>query len=252
MARSVEDAALLLAAIAGPDPADPTSLGREPPGDWPVLSPELRGLRVGLDEAFIARDTDEKTAASAHAAADALSAMGTEIVPCTIPMLDEIETTFNTIFSIELTAAHRAFADRRDEYGPGFRTLLESSEAIPAEAYVQANLGRAAFREAIGELFREVDVLLTPVNPMAAPRLVDVPEAAADVPLSFFRFTYPWNLAAVPALSVPWGFDSRGLPNAVQIIGPHGEEARILSVAHALEARAPDRGRHPPEPSLRG
>ncbi len=244
MTRTVEDAALLMSVIAGHDPKDPTSLRQRLPDGWPKISRQ-ESLRVGYDEKFVIGHSRPNIARCAAEAVEELADHGATIVPVSIPMTDTSLEPYVAILRSEVRAAHRRyFPKRAADYGQTFRDLLEQAADVSPDALIEANLYRAAFVDAINALFAEVDVLVTPVGPLNAtpvggelrwsPALVD-----------FLRYTYLWNLAGVPALALPWGLDTEDLPNAVQIIGPHGGEELVLSVAAAIERELPI----PPIPS---
>jgi len=243
LARTVEDAARVLGAIAGHDAKDPTSRREAPPTDW--LSAMPAPLRVGYDESFVATDSSPTVVGAVGEALAALEARGAEVVPVEIPLTGESLPHYNHIFSAEVSAAHRAFYPARAaEYGPEFRTLLERSGATTPDDLVHAQQFRMAFSDAVADLFTRVDILLTPVMPLNAP-----PDGGAigwdPNLLRVLRFTYHWNLAGAPAIALPWGLDDAGLPGSVQLIGPVGADARVLSVAAAIETPLP----RPPEPA---
>jgi amidase len=238
LTRSVEDAARVLASIAGHDPQDPTSLRGSPAPSWPRLAP-LEPLRVGYDESFVSEATQPAVAECVTEALAALEGAGARVVPVTIPMTDESAPHFNHVFSAEVSAAHRAFyPERAAEYGDEFRGLLEQAQDTGTNDLVWATQFRLAFADAIAELFTRVDLLVTPVGPMNAP------PAAATIPwdprlLGFLRYTYHWNLVGAPAIALPWGLGADGLPRSIQLIGPVGEDERVLSAAAALERPMP-------------
>jgi len=118
--------------------------------------------------------------------------------------------------------------------------------------HVEGSIAARAFRQRIDRLFDEIDVLLCPVGNITAPPQVD-----EEVIIEIFgndhgniirltRLTSFWDLAATPAISLPWGFDRDGLPLAVQLVTRVGTDEALLSIAARLEAEAPDRGRRPP------
>jgi len=242
LARSVEDAVLLLEAIAGHDQKDLTSRRDALAIDW-RQNVRSAPLRVGYDEAFVTSECHPDVVQVVCEALAVLEADGAEIVQTTIPMTDQSLVHFGNILLAEVGVAHRKlFPSRADDYGPQFRSLLERAQRVTAEDLVYAQQFRMAFCDAIADLFTRIDVLLTPVMPFNAPR-EGAGMASIEDALSFLRFTYHWNLAGTPALAVPWGLDAQGLPQSVQIIGPAGDDTGVLSVGAALERPLP----RPPE-----
>jgi amidase len=118
--------------------------------------------------------------------------------------------------------------------------------------HVAGAIAARAFRQRIDQLFDEIDALLCPVSSITAP-----PQVGDETIIAIFgsdhrsiirltRLTSFWDLAATPAISLPWGFDGDGLPLAVQLVTRVGTEEALLSIAARLEVVAPDRGRRPP------
>jgi len=233
LTTTVADATLVTRTMAGHDPRDLTSLRR--PADW--AEPAPTPLRVGFDEGFVTTNTDPGLVGCVQQANEQLAAAGASVLPVTIPLRAESLDPYHTILLAEVAAAHRStYPARADDYSPQFRQLLEQAQGIDTDALVQAGLFRAAFRDAIDQLFTEVDILITPVGPLNAPPAETGSVVLDRNILAFLQPTYLWNLCGAPALALPWGFDHDGLPNSVQIIGPPGHDGRVLAVAGQLES----------------
>jgi amidase len=244
LTRTAADAALMLGVIAGHDPLDPTSLRHDPGQGWPRLLAPSR-LRVGFDERFVTENTLPEVAACVSEVLGMLTEAGADIVPVTLPMTGESVAPYAAILKSDVARAHRGlFPERAQLYGPEQRDLLEQAEAVTRDQLAEAHLFRMAFQDAVADLFTRVDLLVTPSVPLAAPPLGGRVRWDDNL-LSFLRYTYHWNLSGSPAVSIPWGLGSDGLPHSVQLIGPHGHEERILSVAAAIERPR----MRPPEPS---
>lgn len=233
LTTTVDDAALLLSVLAGSDPHDPTSL-RQPGTHTPAIG---RPLRVGLDRAFAAGLCAPEVLSAVDSAADALAAAGAEIVELSIPMVGGALQPYLDIFMAEVRHAHRGtFPEHADAYGQTFRDLLTLAHEAGdlGDALCEATLFRAAFRDAVDDLFQRVDVLLTPVGPINAP-----PDGGElrwrPTLVDFLRYTFIWNLTGNPALSLPRGFDAEGMPQAVQLVGARGDEASVLHTGRMLE-----------------
>ncbi|MGI9603267.1 MAG: amidase [Acidimicrobiales bacterium] len=238
LTRGVADAALITGVLAGHDPLDPTSLRRSVPAGWPDVGDvgDVGDIRVGFDEEFVTANVDPGVAGAVREAVGALADRGADVVPITVPLRDESLEPYFHLLLAETAMAHRShFPERAEEYSSQFRDLLEQARAVTTDSVIRASLFRRAFVDAVHQLFRNVDVLITPVNPITAPP-ADTGELLWDTGLlAFLQFTYLWNLAGVPAVALPWGLDDDGMPRSVQIIGPTDAEQRVLAVAASLE-----------------
>jgi Asp-tRNA(Asn)/Glu-tRNA(Gln) amidotransferase A subunit family amidase len=191
--------------------------------------------------------------AAVRAARDRMEELGATIVPIELPDLETTMTTLADVFDVEMRAAHaRFYPERALDYGPLTRHALAHVWTRDPLVLVDGAIAARAFRQRIDRLFDEVDVLLCPVSLLTASPLVG-DEMLIEIfandhrnVLRFARLTNYWNLAATPAISLPWGFDDDGLPLAVQLVTRVGTDELLLSLAARLEAEAPDRERRPP------
>jgi amidase len=253
LARNVADAALVLHCIAGPDPRDPSTRRQDPPPAEPAPREDFRGLRVGWDEGYATMGVAPEVLAAVRAARDRMAALGATIVPVALPDLEPTLTTFGDVFDIEMRAAHvRFFPDRAADYGGIARHALAYFATRDPLVHVAGAIAARAFRHRIDRLFDDIDTLVCPVAPITAPPQVDDDTIVGIFGndhrniLRLTRFTLYWDLAATPAISLPWGFDHDGLPRAVQLVTRIGTDEALLSIAARLEVEAPDRGRRPP------
>jgi amidase len=251
--RSVADAALLLHCIAGPDPRDPSTRRQGAPPAEPAPRDDLKHLRIGWDEDYVTMGVMPDVVAAVRAARDRMEALGATIVPVELPELETTVTTFVDVFDVEMRAAHAGlWPERALDYGPMARHGLAHFATRDPLVHVEGAIGARAFRQRIDRLFDEIDVLLCPVSSITAP-----PQVPDEIIIEVFgddhrniirltRLTSFWDLAATPAIAMPWGFDGDGLPLAVQLVTRVGADEALLSIAARLEAEAPDRGRRPP------
>ncbi|MBM3748774.1 MAG: Asp-tRNA(Asn)/Glu-tRNA(Gln) amidotransferase subunit GatA [Acidobacteria bacterium] len=240
LTRSVRDAALTLQALAGHDPRDDTS-SREPVPDYlPPEDPSLAGLRLGLPENFYFDQVQEEVAAAVRAAAAAAQGLGARVSSVRVPDIAGLNTVARIILYAEASAGMEPYLERREDFGEDVRSLLEQGRLVAATDYVNAQRLRRMFVGQFRALFREVDALLTPATPITAPRIgqaeVDIGGQSEDARLASTRLVRGINALGLPALSVPCGADSQGLPIGLQIIGRPFEEALILRIGAALEA----------------
>jgi aspartyl-tRNA(Asn)/glutamyl-tRNA(Gln) amidotransferase subunit A len=252
--RTVEDAALTLAAIAGPHPADPLMRQAAPADVLASLRRGVRGLRLGvIRELTLGDDTHADVRAAVLAAADLLRGLGAEVDEVALPLVPHAGAVFMAIADSEGAGLHRAWlASRAHEYDAGTRRRLLTAGLIPVAAYHEATRARALIRAQILDALGGRDALLAPAGPRTAPLIAETRAPVASKQEAAGRFftrrsyTTPFSLAGVPAISVPCGFGGTGLPIGLQIAGRPFDEATVLQIAWAYENAAPRR-EHPPE-----
>jgi len=251
--RSVADAALMLHCIAGPDPRDPSTRRQSAPPAEPAPRDDFKGVRLGWDEDYVTMGVTLDVVAAVRAARDRMEELGATIVPVVLPDLETTVTTIADLFDVEMRAAHAGlYPQRAADYGPLTRHALAHFWTRDPLVHVSGAIAARAFRQRIDQLFDEIDVLLCPVSMLTASPLVG-DEIITEIfgndhgnIIRFTRLTSYWDLAATPAISLPWGFDGDRLPLAVQLVTRVGTDEALLSLAARLEAEAPDRGRRPP------
>ena len=255
LTRSVEDAALLLSIIAGPDGRDRwlQPARTDPRAD---LERGAGGLSIGVVTRLVdGPDTDAEVRGAVRAAAETLRGLGARVEDVDLPLLPLAGAVFMALADGEAAAWHHpTLAARGAEYDPGTRRRLVTAALLPATLAQQAARARAAIRAQVWDALARYDVLLAPTGPTAAP-----PIAAAQAPIAsraeaarrFFNrrsYTTPASLAGVPALSLPCGFTAGGLPIGLQLIGRRFDEATLLRAARAYERATDWRARRPPLP----
>ncbi len=261
--QSVADAAEILQVIAGEDPRDSTCLKAPVPDYRAALQQPVAGLRVGLiKECFDAEGLDPEVKASVMAAAEQLQSLGCELVEVSCPRFNDGIATYYVIAPSEASAnlarydgvkygyraegcgslAEMTARSRAEGFGDEVqRRILIGTYALSAgyvdAYYKKAQQVRTLIRRDFDRAFEGVDVLLTPTSPTTAFRF----GAHADDPLAMYLadlLTIPANMAGLPAISVPCGFDQQGLPIGVQLITGVLQEERLLQVAHHYELAA--------------
>ena len=248
MTRSVADAGIILEAIAGFDPNDPTSLPNPVPNMLEGIGQDLQGVRIGFDEHYATHDIDTELADAVRTGVKVLANQGAEIVEVELPDVDEYVSAWPTLCTTEAVVAHAAtYPFRRDAYGPWFQGWLDMGAKVSGAEYAKANNLRAACTGHLRRVFSEIDVLVCPS--MSAPPHV-VTEAVlygAYEPRApkFQRFTVPFNYNGAPTLSVPCGMNSEGLPLSIQFVGKHLTEPLLCRVGHAYESATPWQDFHP-------
>ncbi|MBL8200160.1 MAG: amidase [Chromatiales bacterium] len=241
MARTAEDAALLLQAIAGFDPLDPASVESSPVDYARALDQSTRRLRIGLPREMYFEDLDPEIASAVTAAIELLRNLTAGTRDVTLPAVPNLSLLF-----VEAGAyLAPALAASPDGFSPNIRALVETGARISAASYAEARRQLALSRHAIRQVFDDVDVLVTPTTP-DLPSRIDAGAAPArrGPPLSA-RNTTPFNIYGLPTISVCCGFAKSGLPIGLQISGPAFGDARVLALAHAYQQRTAWHERRP-------
>ncbi|NOJ46633.1 amidase [Bradyrhizobium archetypum] len=248
MARSVADAAALLTAIAGADPADPTALLEPVASIAATTNQAIGGLKVGVDRDWGRRDVDPQVLAVLDDAARALSALGAELVEVDVPDVTQAVADWAPNCAVEAAVAHRAtYPARRAAYGPVLSMVLDAGRASSALDYQEVLLRRMAFRGRMRALFGKIDLLLAPAHPFAPLSLKTMgtmglqPELIARLQ----AYTAPFNMTGQPTLTLPGGFSTDGLPIAFQMVAADLGEAMLIRAGIAFQRATDWHRRHP-------
>ena len=270
MARTAEDAALMLQAMSGFDDRDSTSVDQAVPDFSADLDHSLKGLRIGIPEEFFGEGLNSEVGAAVQQGLDVLKAQGAEVVDISLPnsslsvpcyyVLAPAEASSNLSRFDGVRYGHRAseYHDLIEMYektrAEGFgeevkRRIMIGTYALSAGYYDAYYLKAQQLRRLIAEdfniAFEKCDVILGPTTPTTAFTKGD----KTDDPVAMYLndiYTIPTNLAGLPGMSVPAGLDSNGLPIGLQLVGKYFDEARVLNVAHQFQQqtdwhlRAPD------------
>ena len=259
LTRTVEDAAVLLQALAGVDPRDGTTLDAPVPDYRASLRDGLKGMRIGLPREYYIDGTDPEVMACVRRTVDACAAAGAEIVEVSLPHTEYAIAAYYIVATAEASAnlarfdgvryGHRTahpesvfdlYAQSRAEgFGAEVKRRIILGTYVLSSGYYDAYYGRAQkvrtlIRRDFAEAFGRCDVLFTPVAPTAAYRIGE----ACDDPLRMYLgdvFTVPANLAGLCGLSVPCGRTAAGLPVGLQILGPAFGECAVLRAGHSVE-----------------
>ena len=245
--RSVEDAAVLLQAIAGFDPADRRTIQEPVPSYLADLDGGVAGLRLGVAPGYFAGPALEpEVGALVHAAFEQLERLGATLVPVELPSFRFTLPAGFTILMVEVAQPHRRWlAERPQDYVEATRRLLELGSLIPAAHLEAAHRARMVMRAEVQAAFRQarLDSLVTPTLPCTSMAL-DEMVVERDLP-RLIPFTLPWNLTGLPALSVPCGFTTAGLPVGLQVVGRPFGEAMLFRISHTYERATPWHRRRP-------
>jgi len=236
LTRNVNDAALMLNAIAGYDPLDEFSV-RAPRDDFTAdIGRSIEGLRLGIVEDFSFRNVDPEVAAAVQRGIAVLKDRGARIKNVKIPLLSgKVDFRYPlTILLYEfnqiLGDTYRAEPDK-SLFGPVVQANIAQGEAITDAEYNAAIARRPGEIDEIRDVFRSVDAFITPTHAFVAPPLSVNAEGDPGVR----QFTVPVSYTGFPAVSVPCGFNSAGLPVGMQIVANDFEERLLFRIAAALE-----------------
>ncbi len=229
LARSVEDAALLLQVMAGHDPQDPASSTESVVDYMGGLHRLERPPRIGLVRDYFYSRAEQEVWTHTEAISKRLAEAGAQVEEVGLPESFEAHDAAGTLtFRVEAAAVHEAeFKAGPDRYPPLTRALIEDGMKTPAREYARAQRTRVEFRRDIQDAFRDVDVLLTPTTPSSAPRDLTTTGNRA--------FQGPWTTAGLPTVTIPSGLDSHGLPLGIQLVSPWFSEERLLGIARWCE-----------------
>lgn len=232
MARTVADTAVLLQAIAGYDEQDTTSAKMNVPDYSQNIGAKISSLRVGVPREFFFADLDPEIDAAMKEALSVLTKLTGGLKDVTLKA-DNFEKLRDTVRAAEAYAYHREYVAKTPElYQPLILKRIQAGANVTTPAYIQGRRDLAAVRRKAEKWTEGVDVLVTPTLPITT-AAVDDPHA--DDILPTVRNTSPFDVNGWPAISVPCGFTSKGLPMGLQIIGPNGGEPVIFQLANAYE-----------------
>jgi len=259
MARSAEDCALLMDAMAGHDPRDSTSHPQAAGAFSAALGRSVQGLRIGVAEEFFADGLDPQVAAIVRAAIAQLESLGAQIVPVHLPYNAVAVSAYYVLAPAEASSNLARFDGvrygHRSKDAENLQELYRQSrfEGFGAEVrrriligtyvlsagyydayYLKAQKVRSLIREDFRRAFTEVDVIVGPTTPTPAFAL----GAKKEDPVSMYLadvYTIAVNLAGIPALSLPCGFTREGLPVGMQLMGNYFADELLLAVGHAYQ-----------------
>ena len=250
LTRSSADAGIVMQAISGLDPDDPTTLVAPVPDMLAGLEVGAKGLRIGWDERYASEDIAPDFAAAIAASVEVMAKLGAEIIEVTMPeKLREFLAGWPVICTAEAADAHRAtYPDRAAEYGPWFREWLARGNAFSAADYAQANNLRAACEGAMRRTMQDIDLLACPSTAQEAfpvtPEISYGPIPERDPWQT--RFTVPMDYAGLPTISLPCGLSELGLPLSLQFVGHPLAEPMLVQAGAAFESATDWHRMHPP------
>jgi aspartyl-tRNA(Asn)/glutamyl-tRNA(Gln) amidotransferase subunit A len=251
MTRTAEDCALMLGAMAGYDPADPSTSVLPVPDYRAALTGDVKGLRVGLLRGYFLDGATAEVREAVEAAARTLASAGAVVDEVDLaPAMAHAGGASLAIVASEALAYHAdLLRTRAAEYDPDIARRLRLSAYVSGHHYVRAQQVRVLVREAVDGALARRDVLLAPSTPIVAPavdtREVALGDGPSDVRAALIRFTRPFNLSGHPACALPCGFTAAGLPAGMQLVGRPFDEATVLRAADAFQRLTDFHARRP-------
>lgn len=245
IAATVRDAALVLAVIAGPDPADPSALP-VPIDDYIAAAevpPDLRGTRIGVPAAWLdTRRVDGEVLAQFEAGLRRFAELGARVEEVALPEAD-LMTLVNRLLTLgEAGAYHAPFLkDQARDYAPDVRLRMELGAHLSARDYLLGQRLRGEIAREVHQIMARVDAIALPTMPVY-PALIGQPmwefgsgerEAVVE---AMVRFPAPFSVTGQPAFSLPCGLTEAGIPVGLQLVGRPFGEAALIRIAAAFEA----------------
>ena len=261
MTRDVRDAALMLQAIAGWDPKDPTSARGDVPDYEASLTENIKGLVVGLPRGLMGNGLDSEVKEAVFGAANLLESLGARVEEISLPHAEYAMATFYVIVSAEISSNLARFDGVRYGYRAAeaedtVSMFIKTREPLGQEAkrrilmgtyflqagnyetyYLKALKVRTLIKEDFEKAFQRCNVIISPTTPTAAFAFGH----KTRTPVTMYQsdiYTCTANLAGIPALTVPCGYNQAGLPIGLQIMGKPFDEETVLRVGHAYEQHA--------------
>jgi len=241
LARTARDCALLAAAIAGRDPADPVTSDLPVPDYAGVLERPVAKLRLGVPRNFFFDELDDSVRARLEAAADVLASLGMRRIEVAVPDQERVYTISDALGKSEAATMHgRWIRERPQDYSLFVRSRIEAGFHVAATRYLEAlSLRGRILADFVAQAFGAADVLLVPVVSLQVPKLAQTevgnPADVQRVIVRLTRCTRTINYLGLPAISVPCGFTDNGMPTGFQLIGRPFSEATLLRIAHQYQ-----------------
>jgi len=248
MARTALDAAIILNTLTGADPRDPNTL-IAPTDDYVTGTDRgLAGLRLGVCAGYSEEGSDPDVIAVLHAAQQVFAGLGAEIHHVQLPDPSAVIEGWAPLCAAEAAVTHAAtYPAQSQSYGRALAGLLEHGGSLSAAELNDIRIARHTFSRGLAKLFDSIDLLLTPVQPFTTPTLESIDEiySTREGLHSALRFTAPFNMSGSPAIALPGGFSSAGLPLGFQLIAGHFNESLLLAAGHTYQQGTKWHCQHP-------
>lgn len=236
MARSAQDAASMLSAIAGADANDATASLLPVPEYHEGLSDNVSTIRIGVDSTWINNSVDAQTRGAFDTAMKVFSDIGAEQADISVPDVSEMIWDWFPICAVQTAVAHAdTFPSQREQYGPALASLLDMGIALSGTEYQSLMLKREAFAGRFNALFEHVDVIALPVLSFPSPSMARMNDLDDDLIAGIHQFTCPFNLSRHPCLVLKCGKTSDNMPIVFQLIGKYFDEHTLVKLGHQFQ-----------------
>jgi aspartyl-tRNA(Asn)/glutamyl-tRNA(Gln) amidotransferase subunit A len=232
--KSVRDAALLLQVIAGYDPLDPASVDAPVDDYLQMIDNGIHGWKIALASGEYVGESDAEVFSAVNEAARIFESLGAQVKNVEMDFLRELALANGQMVQADAAAYHRErLAQHPDWFGADIRERLENGRSLSSTDYSLARRRQAEGRRRMDDFFKDYDLLMLPTTPITAPLIEGT--NAIEQARRLTRFTAPFNLTGLPALSLPCGCDSSGLPIGLQLVSSAWGETGLLQAGYAFE-----------------
>lgn len=235
----------MLQQLAGYDPRDTASIDHQVPNYSEALDGDVEGLTIGVPRNYFFDLIDEEVESNYRAAIDVLHQAGVKVREIDLPYPEQYMAIEYGLLVAEASQNHQAtLRSNPDGYEEDVRALLEAGEFMLATDYIKALKGRTIIRNSWQRMFRheQLDAVIAPTLPMPAVRFDQLehewPDGTVEPTINaYVRTSAPGNVTGLPAMSVPCGFSTAGLPIGMQVIGRPFDETTVFRLGQAYENR---------------
>lgn len=243
--NNVRDAAIILQLLAGYDPTDPASIDHKVDDYLISLEDGINGWKIAFAQGDYISDSQPAVLTALQNAMNLVEDLGVNVQKVSIPWLEKSALANSIMTQADAAACHheRLIANPKD-FGEDVLNRLKMGLAYTSTEYSEARHTQTICKREFKQLFEDFDVLVLPTIPDTAPGIEG--SDAIEQARKLTRFTAPFNLTGLPAVSIPGGFSEDGLPIGLQFVGPEWGEAKVLQVARAFEAASHWVARVPP------
>jgi aspartyl-tRNA(Asn)/glutamyl-tRNA(Gln) amidotransferase subunit A len=234
LTKTVRDSALMLQSMAGYDPLDPSSVDK-PLDDYLLqIDKGVKGWRIAIATGAYIQEANAEVVAAVDEAGRIFRDLGADVISVDMDNLRELALSNGQMVAADAAALHRErFKEHPDWFGADVRERLEIGRALSSTEYSLARRKQSEGQRWMENFFKEYDLLILPTTPVTAP-LIEGTDAIEQA-RRLTRFTAPFNLTGLPALSTPCGLDSKGLPIGLQLVSGAWKEASVLRAGQAFE-----------------
>src|SRR5699024_7700781 len=239
----------LLEVISGYDINDPSTLNTPVENYSQQITGDVKDLVIGLDEKYFFNNVDTEIEKVIRENIQYLKDKGAKVEEVEIPMLNDTKHLDDLSILCEAGTLHYdEFLKNPESFGEGIPNIFRNHKIPSAIEYLNVQEDKKKLKNEFMEVFKKVDVLISPTLPFIAPDIgsgfVEINGRKEDIVESSLRFTRPANLTGLPALSVPCGFKDES-PIGLQIMGPTLSETLLLNIGYVIEQRNPLKGKRP-------